>query len=86
MWITTTKRFDKKLAKQSVKIKKAFKRRTILFQNNVSSPILRVHKLSGALKGSWSFNVTGDSRVIFDWVDGETVIFVDIGSHSELYS
>jgi addiction module RelE/StbE family toxin len=86
MRITTTKKFDKKLTKQPPKIKQAFKQRVVLFKENIDNPILRVHKLSGVLKDSWSFNVTGDIRVVFDWVDTDMVTLVNIGSHSELYS
>jgi addiction module RelE/StbE family toxin len=52
----------------------------------MNHPILKTHKLSGKLKDLWSFNVTGDVRVVFDKSQKNVIILVDIGSHSELYS
>lgn len=86
MVITTTKKFDKRYKKQSTKIKKAFQNRIDIFINNTNDPRLNVHRLSGSLKDLWSFNISGDVRVIFDRSYGDVVILVDIGNHSELYS
>jgi len=41
--------------------------------------------LHGEHKGFKSFNVTGDIRVIFKETK-EVFLFVDIGTHGELYS
>jgi len=46
---------------------------------------LRTHKLSGRLKGYWSFSVEYDLRVIFYFEDAETAVFVDLGTHKEVY-
>ena len=85
MRISTTKKFDKQFKKQSQKIQKEFGRRIELFLVNNTSPMLNIHKLSGNLKELWSFNVSGDIRVVFDKSHGEEVVLVAIGSHSELY-
>ena len=86
MKITTTRRFDKQFKKQSKKIKKEFERRISIFVQGNNDPVLNVHKLSGKLKNLWSFNVTGNIRVIFDNSQKGIIILVAIGSHSELYS
>jgi addiction module RelE/StbE family toxin len=86
MLITTTKKFDKKIKKQPKKIQEQFKKRIQIFLANDKYPTLKVHKLSGKLKGLWSFSVTGDIRVVFDQDHKGVIILVDIGSHSELYS
>lgn len=87
MRITTTKKFDKKVKKQKKKIQSEFKKRIKLFILNQNNPTLNTHKLSGGnLKGLWSFNLSGDIRVIFDKSQKGVIILVDIGSHSELYS
>ena len=86
MEIVTTKKFDKQFRRQSIKIKKEFENRIILFLSNVNNPILNTHKLSGRFKGQWSFNVSGDIRVVYDTSYNSTVILVAIGSHSKLYS
>lgn len=86
MKIVTDKKFDKNFKKQSSKIKKEFEKRMRLFLEDINNPILNIHKLSGKLKDLWSFNVSGDIRVVFDKSQKDVIILVDIGSHSDLYS
>lgn len=86
MRITTTKKFDKQFRKQPQKIQKEFAKRIGLFLIDINSPALNTHKLSGKLKDLWSFNVSGDVRVVFDKSFGDIVVLEAIGSHSELYS
>ena len=86
MKIVTTKKFDKQFKKQSVKIQKEFEKRITLFLSDLNDPLLSTHKLSGKLKDQWSFNVSGDVRVVFDKSHDSIVILVAIGSHSDLYS
>ena len=58
-----------------------------IFLENPDHPVLNTHKLSGGnLKGLWSFNLSGDIRVVFDKSQKDVIILIDIGSHSELYS
>ncbi len=86
MKIVTTRKFDKKIKKQSKKIQSEFKKRIRLFILDINNPILKTHKLSGKLKDLWRFNISGDIRVVFDKSKRDVIILVDIGSHSELYS
>ena len=37
----------------------------------INLPALRLHKLTGDLKGYWSISVTGNWRIIFTFEDGE---------------
>ena len=46
---------------------------------------LKTHKLTGKLKELWSFNVDYDERVLFYFTDDGNAVFVDIGSHDEVY-
>lgn len=46
---------------------------------------LKTHKLSGKLKDLWSFTVDYDERVLFYFTEDEKAVFVDIGSHDEVY-
>ncbi|MCB9805984.1 type II toxin-antitoxin system mRNA interferase toxin, RelE/StbE family [Candidatus Nomurabacteria bacterium] len=85
MLIVANKKFDKKVSKQSLEVQKELKNRIRIFAYNKNHPILKTHKLSGKLKGLWSFSVSGDIRVIFDQSQKGVIILVDIGSHSELY-
>jgi addiction module RelE/StbE family toxin len=86
MIITSTRKFDKKIKKQSKKVQAEFINRIKLFINDINNPILNTHKLSGKLQDLWSFNLSGDVRVVFDKSYKDTIILIDIGSHSELYS
>jgi len=37
----------------------------------INLPTLRLHKLTGDLKGHWSVSITGNWRIIFKFEDGE---------------
>ena len=43
--------------------------------------------MSGVLKGLWSFRITYEHRLVFDFIDESRtkVILIDIGSHEEVY-
>ena len=58
-----------------------------LFKNDPFDPKLKTHKLSGKLKGLWSFSVTYNIRVVFYFTNDKPVkaIFVNIGDHDEVY-
>jgi len=55
------------------------------FKNDPFDPKLRTHKLSGKLKDLWGFSIEYDLRVVFYFVDNRRVVFVDIGTHTEVY-
>jgi addiction module RelE/StbE family toxin len=80
--------------------KKVFKRRIkssetenefwIKLELFISDPFdsrLKTHKLSGKLKGLWSFTVEYDFRVVFYFTNDKPkkAVFVDIGTHDEVY-
>lgn len=46
---------------------------------------LKTHKLSGNLKDFWSFSIDYDERVLFYFTDDNNAVFIDIGSHDEVY-
>lgn len=86
MRILLHKTFEKKYAKVPAKIQKQFKERRNIFITNPSHPTLNVHPLSGDRDGQWSFNVTSDWRVLYMYVDEDTIIFIDLDTHSNLYT
>lgn len=79
------KRFQKQFAKLPQKVKIQAKKRLVVFAQDPLDPILRVHALSGSYKGSFSIDVTGDYRAIYNLVDDQTTLFTHIGTHSQLY-
>ena len=76
--------FKKQLQKLPVKTQDKFEDRIELFLKNQFHPLLNNHSLTGEYTGCRSINITGDIRAIF-FTKPDTVIFIDIGSHSELY-
>ncbi len=62
-----------------------FKERRNLFLDNPFHPLLNNHTLQGKYQGYRSINITGDLRVIFEEIDSDTVYFIALGTHSELY-
>ena len=86
MVIIYSKRFKKQFKKLRQNEKKKFEERVCVFIKNNSDPILNNHVLHGKLSRYRSFNVTGDLRVYYEQVEKDTVLFVDIDTHSNLYS
>lgn len=72
--------FRKAYKKLSRSIQDAVDRKDFLFRENQFHPGLRTHKLHGPLDGLWSFWVTRDYRILFEFIkDG--AIFYDVGTH-----
>lgn len=58
-----------------------------IFINNPFDVRLKTHKLSGKLKNLLSFSIEYDIRIVFYFTKDKPVkaIFIDIGSHDEVY-
>ena len=58
-----------------------------VFIKNPFEPKLKTHKLSGNLKGLWSFSLGYDLRIVFYFTKDkpQKAVFVDIGTHDEVY-
>ncbi len=81
----TTKNFEKQLLKLPAPILKKTAERILLLLSDPFNPLLKNHKLHGPREGYRSINVTADIRVIYRTIDKDTLLFLEIGSHSELY-
>lgn len=55
------------------------------FRNNPNDTRLRNHKLHKDLKGKWAFSVTGEIRIVYEWIGKTTVRFLAIGTHQDVY-
>lgn len=84
MNVFTSKKFEKMFRKCPQEIKDKFIERLKIFKKNKYNPILNNHSLTGKLKGLRSFNVSGDYRAIFE-EKTDDIIFMAVGSHSQLY-
>lgn len=60
-------------------------KRIVLFKADSKNAILKDHGLTGAKKGLRAFSVTGDIRIVYLPVSKQEVIFIDIGSHNQVY-
>ena len=76
--------FSKNYKKLTAKLKSKFKERRDLFLVNTFHPLLSNHELHGEYEGCRSINITGDYRAIY-FTKGNMVIFIRIGTHSELF-
>ncbi len=78
-----TSDFRKAYKKLPHEIQNTIDRKDKIFRGNPFQPSLKTHKLHGPLSGLWSFWITRDYRILFEFVkDG--AIFHDIGTH-EIY-
>ena len=59
--------------------------RISLFQSNRKNPSLKDHKLTGAKKELRAFSISGDIRIVYRPISDNEVIFLDIGSHNQVY-
>jgi addiction module RelE/StbE family toxin len=79
------KRAFKRRIKGNATLETRFWERLELFQNNPFDQKLRTHKLSGRLKDLWSFSIEYDQRIVFSFLENDRALFVDIGTHEEVY-
>ncbi len=89
MIITFDKKFDKRFKKLSAKIKERFYERLNIFKNNKFEKILNDHSLHGEYEGCRSINITGNYRAVYKTInqkDDVVYLFVQIGTHPELYN
>jgi len=86
MKIIFHKTFEKQYKKFSGKIRQRIKEKNILFEKDPYNPILNNHALNGKYTGYRSISVTGNIRIIYKFLDKDTVLFSELGTHSELYS
>ncbi|KJH73669.1 type II toxin-antitoxin system RelE/ParE family toxin [Aliterella atlantica] len=79
------KRVYKKRIKGNADSEARFWQKLELFTVDPFAPSLKTHRLSGKLKEFWSFSLDYDQRVLFYFTEDGKAVFVDIGSHDEVY-
>lgn len=85
MHVFLHKNFEKRFGKLDRKIKLAFLKRKDLLISDFFHPLLNNHKLGNEWSECRSINITGDYRAIFILRSEDTVEFLAIGTHHELY-
>ena len=78
------KAFKRKL-RGNKNLEERFRDRVAIFQENPFDPKLKTHRLSGQLHDLWSFSIDYDIRIVFSFVEPNQALFVDIGTHEEVY-
>jgi proteic killer suppression protein len=79
------KRVFKKKIRGQPSLQAKFWQKVEIFKDNPFDWRLRTHKLSGRLQELWSFTVEYDVRVIFYFEGENQAVFIDIGTHDEVY-
>jgi addiction module RelE/StbE family toxin len=77
--------FVKDFKRLNPKIQKKFWERLELWQEQPTHPLLNHHTLTGKYAGKHSINISGDVRAIYEEQDETIVIYLMIGTHSQLY-
>lgn len=85
MQIKLHRNFLKRYIKLPEKIREKFKEKRNLFIEDRFDPILNNHSVEKRFPDCRSINITGDYRAIFKEEKGDIYIFINIGTHSELY-
>ncbi|MBI2464125.1 type II toxin-antitoxin system mRNA interferase toxin, RelE/StbE family [Candidatus Peregrinibacteria bacterium] len=77
--------FKKDFKKLHPQEKERFQKKFLTFLQNPQNPELRDHALKGLLRGKRSFSITGDVRVIYRYLDKNSIILLRIGTHNQVY-
>lgn len=78
------KSYQKRIAGQP-KLAAKTAERISLFKNNSRHSLLKDHALTGKKSQLRAFWITGNIRLVYFPVSKERVIFLDIGSHNQVY-
>jgi addiction module RelE/StbE family toxin len=76
--------FNKQRKAAPLEIKQAFRDALDLFDENPIHEALRDHPLTGRYAGLRSIDVTEDWRALYR-IEHERIIFVELGTHEQLY-
>ncbi len=83
--IQVTNLFEKHYRKLPKRVKEQAHEKELVFRADPFDSTLRTHKLHGKDKDAYAFSVNYSCRVKFVFLDEESVLFLDIGSH-DVYS
>lgn len=76
----------KKFFRQHPNLRSAYERLLEDLVRDPFAPALRLHALSGQLKGIWALNLTHSYRIVVTLhITEKEIRLLDIGSHDEVY-
>jgi len=81
MEIFYSSKFKRSFRKLPKELAMVIDERINIFSDKPFDNRLKTHRLGGRLKGLWSFSITHKHRIIFEFINGSNVRFIDIGDH-----
>lgn len=82
--IFISSQFEKSFGRLPIYIQKLARKKDKVFRQDAFHPSLETHKLGGELGNDWAYSVNKQYRVHFYFIDDNTVMYVNIGTH-EIY-
>lgn len=74
-------RFRKSFRKLHLRLQEKAAEKISIFEQNPFDPRLDTHKLHGEDQETWAFSITKFYRIKFLFIDEQTAIFLEIGTH-----
>jgi len=82
MKIYYSSKFAREYKKLPLSIKKITEKKEKIFRKDPFSPPLKTRQLKGKLKDYYSFSIDFHYRIIFEFVNKQTIWFHSVGTHS----
>ncbi len=79
------RKFEKYKRQLTEAERKRLKTRLEIFKEDIFDSRLKTHKLKGDMSSYYAFSISYSDRIVFKILDGESVYFVEIGSHDVCY-
>ena len=81
------RRYFRKQTWKHAQLEASFWQQLELFIENLFHPALPTHRLSGKLKGLWSFSIRYDMRVVSTFLEEKPkrALLIVMGTHDEVY-
>ena len=79
--IYPTTHFIKAYKSLPAEIQLRAKQKEKIFRTNPFDTRLKTHRLKGRLSDYWSYSIDYRYRIVFRFIDEETVIYYNIGTH-----
>ena len=86
--IKRTGRFESDLIKichENSTIIESVREKIHQFVKNQQDTRLDSHPLTGRMEGKWAFCIDNDVRIVYEWLGKNSIRFLAIGSHKEVY-
>ena len=86
VWTDTFSRTARKFLKRHPDLVEPFTRAMKLLERDPHSPTLRLHPLTGALKGKHAIRITYAHQVVLILrITEKEIVLLDVGSHDDVY-